>query len=187
MCLHMTRRTHVASLIRLCVNLSHLDLDSHIINPGPQSCAPGSPSPLLRDVGPIPNAISKCQTSQPHLPLPSSKGCGRLLVNHWRSWRWRNARGDPGSGRPRQCIRKQATTNVVACFLPFLLRQSSTNAQYTHSATTTTSLASKHELEVDFLDCSTGLPPAPPPSHPNTSWRWIFSTFQRLCHHLPRI
>ena len=54
---------------------------------------------------------------------------------------------------------------------------------------TTTSLASRHELEVVFFDVSTHLPPPPPPSHPNVSWRWFFSTFQHVSHHhhLPRI
>ena len=118
------------------MNLSHLDSDSHIVNPGPQSRAPGS---LLRDVDPITTAISKRRRSQLHLPLPSSEGCGRLLVE---------------VGGPSSASRKWATTFVIACFLPFLLCQPTTNARYTHSAMTTTSLASKCEPEVDFLDCS---------------------------------
>ena len=40
-------------------------------------------------------------------------------------------------------------------------------------ATTTTSLASKCELEVVLSSVSTRLPPPPPPSHPNASWKWI--------------
>jgi len=80
------------------------------------------------------------------------------------------------------------------------------------SATTTTSLASKRELEVvlfivstichhnhlprvqmraggGYFCCFDCLPPPPPPSHPNASWRWLFSTFRRDSHHhhLPRI
>jgi len=51
------------------------------------------------------------------------------------------------------------------------------------SSPATTSLASKRELEVDFSDVSTRLPPPPPPSHPSASRRWIFSTFRRLCHY----
>jgi len=35
----------------------------------------------------------------------------------------------------------------------------------------------------DFFDVSAPLPPPPPPSRPSASWRWIFSTFRRLCHH----
>ena len=41
----------------------------------------------------------------------------------------------------------------------------------------TTSLTSKREPEVDIFDVSTRLLPPPPPSRPNASWRWIFSTF----------
>ena len=192
---HVSAHDRIALLIRLCANLSHLDSDSHIVNPGPQSRAPGS---LLRDVDPITTAISKRRRSQLHLPLPSSEGCGRLLVE---------------VGGPSSASRKWAMTNVVAYFLPFLLCQPTTNTQYTHSATTTTSLASKRELEVDFSDCLTHLPPVPspshpnasqrwiilvisrhlpplpPPSHPNASRRWSFSAFQRTSHlfHLPRI
>jgi hypothetical protein len=41
------------------------------------------------------------------------------------------------------------------------------------SGINTTSLALKHELEV----VSTSLPPSPPPSRPNASWRWSFRAF----------
>ena len=53
----------------------------------------------------------------------------------------------------------------------------------------TTSLASKREPEVDFLVLSMCLPPLPPSSHPNASWRWFSWSFLHLCHddHLPRI
>ena len=151
------------SLIHLHANLSHLDSDSHIVNPGPQLCAPGSPSPLLRDVGPITNAISKHRTSQPHPPLPISKGCGWLLVVHWRSWRWRNARGDPGSGRPKQCIQKRATTFVVACFHIQTRARGGLFGLFNGSPTSTTSLTSKCKPEVDFFDFLMTLPP--PSSH----------------------
>jgi hypothetical protein len=55
--------------------------------------------------------------------------------------------------------------------------------------TTTTSLASKRELEVVILVLPICLPPPPPPSHPNASWGWSFSFFQHASHHhhLPRI
>ena len=78
-------------------------------------------------------------------------------------------------------------------------------------ATSSTSLASKHEPEVDFSAGSTLLPPPshpnvsrrwfffaissmrlqppPPPSRPNVSERWFFQLLQRICtdHHLPRV
>ena len=50
------------------------------------------------------------------------------------------------------------------------------------SAMMTTSLMSKRELEVVILVLSTFLLWPPPPSHPNTSCRWIFLT---LSTHLP--
>jgi len=49
--------------------------------------------------------------------------------------------------------------------------------QFDVFATTTTSLPSKCEPEVDFFDISTRLPPLPPPSHPNASWRGVFFNF----------
>jgi hypothetical protein len=55
---------------------------------------------------------------------------------------------------------------------------------------TTTSLASKCELEVVTVVVSTRLPPPPPPpSCPNASQRWFFSLFQPDSHHhyLPRV
>jgi hypothetical protein len=54
---------------------------------------------------------------------------------------------------------------------------------------TTTSLASKCELEVVTVIVSTRLPPPPPPSHPNASQRWFFSLFQPDSHHhyLPHV
>jgi len=55
-------------------------------------------------------------------------------------------------------------------------------ASFKATATTTTSLASKRELEVVHFAISTCLPPLPPPSHPNASWRWSFSAVSR---HLP--
>ena len=54
----------------------------------------------------------------------------------------------------------------------------------TRLATTTTSLVSKCEPEVDLSMVSMPLPPLPPPSYPHTSRRWIFLAFWR--HHLPR-
>jgi len=99
------------------------------------------------------NAISKCQ---PHLPLPSSEGCGRLLVNQQGSWGWRNARGDPGSGRPSSASRKRATTFVVA---------------------------RSFFLHPPLTPVTPRLPPLPPPSHPNASRRWLLLSFRRDCHH----
>jgi len=51
-------------------------------------------------------------------------------------------------GGPSSALRKQATTKVVAHFLPFLPSSPATNACYTQAATTTTSLVSKREPEV---------------------------------------
>jgi len=53
-----------------------------------------------------------------------------------------------------------------------------------HSINTsaTTSLASKHKLEVVFLGIPMRLPPPPPPSCSNASWRWFFSV---VSTHLP--
>ena len=65
------------------------------------------------------------------------------------SWGWRNARGDPGSGRPKQCVAK--TGNDI-CRCPFLLPSPATDACYTQAATTTTSLASKREPEKIPMD-----------------------------------
>ena len=91
--------------------------------------------------------------------------------------------GGPSTGASR----KWATTNVVARFLPFILPSPATNACYTQTATSTTSLASKREPEVVFFVLSTCHPP--PPSHPNMSQRWFFSTFRHVSrhHHLPRV
>ena len=56
---------------------------------------------------------------------------------------------------------------------------------FNRPATTTTSLASKRELEVVLLSVSTDLPPPPPPpSHPNVSWRWFPRLFRHAGHHL---
>ena len=114
--------------------------------------------------------------SQPHPPLPSSEGCGRLIDNQRGSWGVEKREGgprkwDPGSGRPKQCVAK--TGNDI-CHCPFLLPSPATDACYTQAATTTTSLASKRETEVDLSMVSTPLPPLPPPSHSNASRRWIF-------------
>jgi len=91
-------------------------------------------------------------------------------------------------GGPSSASRKWATTNVIARFLPFLLPSPATNTCYTQAATTT-SLASKCEPEVVLFVVSTQLPPLPPPSCPNASWRWLFLSFQHDCHHhhLPHI
>ena len=68
--------------------------------------------------------------------------------------------GGPSTG----VLRKRATTNVVARFLPFILPLPTPNACYAQTATITTSLASKREVEVVF-----------------------FSFFRHVTHHLPRI
>ena len=105
-------------------------------------------------------------------------------------------------GGLHRASQKWAMTNVVACFLPFFLPQPTTHIQYTHTAstitsltskcelevvfffgfnvsiTTATSLASKHKSGVIFLSASMHLLQPPPPSHPNASRRW----FQCLCH-----
>jgi len=54
---------------------------------------------------------------------------------------------------------------------------------FNRTATTTTSLASKRETEVVLSAVLTRLPPLPPPSRPNASWRWFFRLFRRTCNH----
>ena len=51
-----------------------------------------------------------------------------------------------------------------------------------NKSVTTTSLASKRELEVVLFGISTRLPPLPPPSCPNASRSWIFQLFRYHCH-----
>ena len=110
--------------------------------------------------------------------------------------------GDPGSGRPAQCVTKTGNDFCRCLFSPIL----SSSTRHSHplhshcqrhhlphvqmragcgfffssfdaSTMTTTSLASNCEPGVVLSSVSTCLPPPPPPSHPNASWRWIFSTF----------
>ena len=51
-------------------------------------------------------------TTQTHLPLPSSEGCGWLiLAARWRIWGGWNTRWDPGSGGPGQCVPKMNQWN----------------------------------------------------------------------------
>ena len=66
-----------------------------------------SPSPLLRDVGLNPTAWTCSEMpTPPHLPLPFPEGCGQLGFVQWRNGGGGNTRGDPGYGRPTQCITK---------------------------------------------------------------------------------
>ena len=103
--------------------------------------------------------------------------------------------GGPSTGASQ----KRAMTNVIAHFLPFILPSPAANTCYAQTATSTTSLASKREPEVVFfrsfdMSPTTSLgsnrepevvffvlltchPPPPPPSRPDVSWRWFFSTF----------
>jgi len=98
-------------------------------------------------------------------------------------------------GGPSSASWKRAMTNVIACFLLFLLPSPAANTCYTQATphhhlpciqmwagggyccrfdatpTTTTTLTSKCEPEVVFLIVSTQLPPPPPPSHPSASQR----------------
>jgi len=120
-------------------------------------------------------------------------------------------RGDPGSGRPIQCVTKYEPQHllwlVFAIYPPIPTEVTSPpepndNAKLRrhlkpqrhpkpqrHHHLSSISLASKHELQVDFSMVSTPLPPLPPPSHPNASRRWTFLAFQHVWHHhhLPRI
>ena len=50
---------------------------------------------------------------------------------------------------------------------------------FQRTGTITTFFASRREPEVDFSVVSTLLPPLPPPSRPNASRRWIFLAFRR--------
>ena len=49
-------------------------------------------------------------SGQPRIPAAPAllflEGCGWLLVDRRRVWGWRNTRGDPGTGRPKQCASK---------------------------------------------------------------------------------
>jgi len=85
----------VVGLNDVCANHDHMT-SRHVSAHDPTRVVD---SPQLAT--PSANAISK---RQPHPPLPSSEGCGRVLVHQQGSLGWRNARGDPGSGRPKQCV-----------------------------------------------------------------------------------
>ena len=67
-----------------------------------------------------PDLAHWCPTEDTHPPLPSSEGCGRLLADQQRNWGWRNMRGDPGSGRPAQCITKTGNDKSRCLFSPIL-------------------------------------------------------------------
>jgi len=114
-------------------------------------------------------------------------------------------RGDPGSGRPIQCVTKyepQRLLCLVFTIYPPIptevtsppepndnakLRRHPKPQRHSkpqrHHHLSSISLASKHDLEVDFSMVSTPLPPLPPPSHPNASRRWTFLAFQHVWHH----
>ena len=84
----------------------------------------------------------------------------------------------------------ESTTTPPFFYLPRVQTRAEGEFFNSFNATSTasTSLASKHEPEVDLSGVSTCLAP-PPPSHPNVSWRRTFQRFQSCCHrfHLPRI
>ena len=83
------------------------------------------------------NITSKCTSLDPSTrPSPLQRDV-RLLVDRRRSWGWRSARGDPGNGRPMQCVAK--TNHNLCCgsfSSPSLLPPPATNAHYTHTAST---------------------------------------------------
>ena len=81
-----------------------------------------SPSPLLRDVGsnPITSAHSHMWTLL-HLPLPFPEGCRQLKLTQSRNGGGRYTRGDPGNGRPMQCITKHKPRHLLCSFSSFML------------------------------------------------------------------
>ena len=78
-----------------------------------------SPSPLLRDVGPIDNTSASSEVRmKPQLSLLFSTGCEQLLVAWRRNGGLRNMRGDPGSGRPNGYIMKTKCDDSCTSFSP---------------------------------------------------------------------
>ena len=67
-----------------------------------------------------PNLAHWCPAEDTHPPLPSSEGCGQLLADQRRNLGWRNTRGDPGSGRPAQCVTKTGNDKSRCPFSPIL-------------------------------------------------------------------
>ena len=120
-------------------------------------------------------------------------------------------RGDPGSGRPIQCVTKykpRCLSWLVFTIYPSIptevsspperndnakLRRHPNPQQHPnsqrHHHLSSISLASKREPKVDFSTVSMPLPLLPPPPHPNASRRWTFLAFQHVWyhHHLPCI
>jgi len=84
----------------------HLHLHSvpHSTTPNnPARC----PSPLLRDVGPIPNPSTHLRSEdEAAVALPFPKGCGRLILARKRNRGGGKTRGDPGIGRPTRYVTK---------------------------------------------------------------------------------
>ena len=81
-----------------------------------------SPSPLLRDVGPIDNTSASFEArTKPQPPLLFPTGCGRLLVARRRNWGVINVRGDPGSGRPNRYVMKTKYDESCTSFSPIPL------------------------------------------------------------------
>jgi len=92
--------------------------------------------------------------SQPHLPLPSSEGCGRLIVNQQGSWRVEKREGGPRKWEAQPVCRKNRQRQMS---LPV----------FSHS----------FFLRPPLTPVMPRLPPPPPPLRPNASRRWFFSFF----------
>ena len=80
---------------------------------------------------------------------------------------------------------KTTTTSPPLFYLPRIQTRAAGGFfnGFNAASTTSTTLASKCELEVDLSGVSTCLAPPPPPSHPNASQRWTFLAFQHVWHH----
>ena len=101
----------------------HLCLPHHIPPPTTPNHPATSLSSLLRDVGSTIDtpATSEARTKlQPPLPFP--KGCGLVYSDFdGGNWRGRNTRGDPGNGRPAQCVPKMNRDESCGSFSPSIL------------------------------------------------------------------
>jgi hypothetical protein len=99
--------------------------------------------------------------SQLHPPLPSSEGCGRLIVNQRGTWGVEKREGGPRRWEA-QAVRHENGQRQMS--LPV----------FSHSLF----------LRLPLTPVTPRLPPPPPPLHPNMSRRWFFSLLS-TCHPPP--
>jgi len=97
---------------------------------------------------------------QPHPPLPSSEGCGQLIVNQRGSWGVEKREGGPRKWEA-QAVRHENRQRHLS--LPV----------FSHS----------FFLRPPLMPVTPRLPPPPPPLRPNASRRWFFSFFRHVTHH----